>query len=95
MPAVGVEKGFEYTSSEDVLAPGETLALYTGGVTTATNAQGERFREKRFIDALCDSFGQPALATINDLKVDITAFHEGGAHPDDMTVLLVHRSAEG
>ncbi|HOW19426.1 MAG TPA: hypothetical protein PLC79_10345, partial [Phycisphaerae bacterium] len=63
--------------------------------TTATNAQGERFREKRFIDALCDSFGQPALATINDLKVDITAFHEGGSHPDDMTVLLVHRSAEG
>jgi len=95
MPALGVEKGFEYTSGEDVLAPGETLALYTGGVTTATNAQGERFREKRFIDTLCDSFGQPALATINDLKVDITAFHEGGSHPDAMTVLLVHRPAAG
>jgi serine phosphatase RsbU (regulator of sigma subunit) len=94
MPAVGVEKGFEYASSEDVLAPGETLALYTGGVTTATNAAGERFREKRFIDALCDNFGQPAAATVNDLKADMTAFFEGGAHPDDMTVLLVHRMPE-
>ncbi len=93
MPAVGVEKGFEYTSNEEALGPGETLALYTGGVTTATNAAGERFREKRFIDCLCDGFGQPALATMNDIKTDLTSFFEGGSHPDDMTVVLLHRSS--
>lgn len=91
MPAVGVEKAFEYTMSEDTLAPGETLALYTSGVVVATNAAGERFREKRFIDSLCDAFGQSAMTTIDDLKNDITAFTDGGSHPEDMTVLLVHR----
>ncbi len=94
MPAVGVVRGFEYTLSEDTLGPGETLGLYTRGVTTATNAAGERFREKRFISCLCDGFAQPALQTMNDLKTDLTAFFDGGSHPDDMTVLLLHRAAE-
>jgi len=93
VPAVGVEKGFEYTMSEDQLAPGETLALYTRGVTTALSATGERFREKRFIDCLCDGFGQPAAATMADLKADLTSFIAGGSHPDDMTILLLHRVA--
>lgn len=94
MPAVGVVRGFEYTTSEDVLGPGETLGLYTRGVTTATNANGERFREKRFINCLCDGFAQPAMATMNDLKTDLTDFFADGTHPDDMTVLLVHRAAD-
>lgn len=91
MPAIGVERAFEYTTSEDALHRGETLALYTRGVVMATNADGERFREKRFIDCLCDSFGQSALTTLDDLKTDISAFTDGGAHPEDMTVLLAHR----
>ena len=91
VPAVGVEKGFDYSCSEDRLGPGETIAIYTRGVTTATNAAGERFREKRFIETLCDSFGQPAASTLHDVRTELAAHTEKGTHPDDMTVLLLHR----
>jgi serine phosphatase RsbU (regulator of sigma subunit) len=91
MPAVGAERAFEYTISEDTLRPGETLALYTSGAVVATNAAGERFREKRLIECICDSFGQPATVMLDDLKADITAFTDGGTHLEDMTVLLVYR----
>lgn len=94
MPAAGVQKGFEYTAAEETLPPGDTLVLYTRGVTTAYNASGERFGEKRFINALCDAFGQPPAAMLSDLKADLEPFVHGGHHPDDMTVLLVRRAGE-
>ncbi|MBN1489406.1 MAG: SpoIIE family protein phosphatase [Phycisphaerae bacterium] len=93
MPALGIQKGFEYTTSEDRIEAGETIAFYTRGVTTAIGASGDRFREKRLINCLCDSFSQSASTTIDDLKADIDTFLDGGVHPDDMTVMLLHRKS--
>ena len=93
-PALSRVKGYEYVSKIDRLDRGETLVLYTRGVTTMTNGRGERFREKRFIEMMCDGFCQTPAATIQDITDEFAAFFADGRHPDDVTVILVHRQAE-
>ena len=41
--ALGVAPGFEYAESAVTLDPGDTIILYTDGVTEAMNAEGEEF----------------------------------------------------
>jgi serine phosphatase RsbU (regulator of sigma subunit) len=49
---VGLFNDWECQSSETCLLPGDTLALYTDGVTEASNSQGEEFGEDRLADAM-------------------------------------------
>lgn len=89
-PPIGQVRNFEYTSKSEQLAPGETLALYSRGVATATNAQGERFGEKRFIELVCDGYCQPPATTIQDISHELNGFFENGKHPDDITIVLLN-----
>lgn len=93
-PSLGRIRNYEYVSKVDQLAPGETLTLYTRGVATAVNAEGERFREKRFIELVCDGFGQRPSQTIQDITDELNPFFSGGRHPDDITVVLLHHLAD-
>jgi len=93
-PAIGQVRNHPYWSKADQLAPGETLALYTRGAATATNGDGERFGETRFIELTCDGFGQPPATTIEDITHELTAFFADGTHPDDITIVLLHRPDE-
>lgn len=92
-PSIGRIRNYEYVSKVDQLDPGETLALYTRGVATATNAKGERFSEKRFIELVCDGFGQRPSQTIQDITDELTGFFAEGRHPDDITIVLLHHIA--
>jgi serine phosphatase RsbU (regulator of sigma subunit) len=91
VPAVGQIRNYEYISRMEQLAPGETLAIYSRGVATATNAAGERFGEKRFISLVCDGFCQPPSTTMQDITHELSTFYADGKHPDDITIALLHR----
>jgi len=73
------------------LKRGETLALFTPGVVTAHNSTGETFGEERFVNILCDGFGQLASNMLKEMLQDLRQFTEGGTQPDDITVILAHR----
>ncbi len=90
-PPIGQVRNFEYVSRMEQIQPGETLALYSRGVATALNAQGERFGEKRFIELVCDGFCQPPANTLEDVTHELTNFFSDGRHPDDITIVLLHR----
>jgi serine phosphatase RsbU (regulator of sigma subunit) len=92
-PSVGAVRNYEYIARTDTLAANETLAIYTRGVATATNEQGERFREARFIEMICDGFGQPPAATIQDISAELGVFFTNGRHPDDITIMLLQRQS--
>ncbi|HSW43957.1 MAG TPA: SpoIIE family protein phosphatase [Phycisphaerae bacterium] len=92
-PSVGAARNYEYLAKSDTLAPGETLAIYTRGVATAVNEQGEKYREARFIEMICDGFGQPPATTIQDISEELTSFFSTGRHPDDITIILLQRQA--
>jgi len=90
-PSIGAARHFEYLSKVDQLAPGETLAIYSRGVATATNANGEKFSEARFIELLCDGFDQPPGLIVNEISNELTDFFRDGKHPDDITLMLLRR----
>jgi serine phosphatase RsbU (regulator of sigma subunit) len=90
-PPVGQTRNYEYGSKMEQIQPGETLALYSRAVATALNAEGERFGEKRFIEVMCDGFGQPPSSTLEDVTNELTNFYEDGRHPDDISIVLLHR----
>lgn len=91
-PALGLVKNVNYPLLETELQTDETLVLFTPGVTTARNRTGEVFGQDRFVDILCDGFGQAASATLKEMLTDLRNFTEGGSQPDDITVILAHRT---
>ncbi|MCK4343293.1 MAG: SpoIIE family protein phosphatase [Phycisphaerae bacterium] len=88
---LGFVKNSVYPALSAQLEPGETLVVFTPGVTTAKNRREETFGEERFVNILCDGFGQLASATLKEMLTDLRTFTEGGSQPDDITVLLAHR----
>jgi serine phosphatase RsbU (regulator of sigma subunit) len=92
-PSIGEVANFPYPTVSGQFLPGETLAMYTRGTATCTSADGQRFGEHRFIEAVCDGFGQSPTTTLQDLTCELTAFFDGGTQPDDISIVLIHREA--
>ena len=90
-PSLGVVKTATFPSTAEQLGNEETLVVFTPGVTTAKNRDGETFGEERFVNILCDGFGQLASSMLKELLTDLRNFTEGGSQPNDVTVLLAHR----
>jgi serine phosphatase RsbU (regulator of sigma subunit) len=90
-PSVAATKDPEYALHPEKLKPGETLVLFTPGVVTARNSRGEIFGEERFVNILCDGFGQQASGMLREMLSDLKQFTEAGTQPDDITVILAHR----
>ena len=59
---MGLMEDFDYSSGHAVLDPGETLFMYTDGLTDATNRKGELFGKKRLEGTLNGSSRQCAGA---------------------------------
>jgi len=90
-PALGSLKVASYPLLNEEIESGETLVLFTPGVVTARNSREEVFGEERFVNILCDGFGQPASTMLKEMLQDLRNFTEAGSQPDDITVILAHR----
>lgn len=90
-PALGLNKAAAHALQTAELDHSETLVLFTNGVVTAKNFKSEVFGEDRFVNILCDGFGQLASSMLKDMLTDLRNFTEGGSQPDDITVILAHR----
>jgi hypothetical protein len=77
------------TVAEEVLEPGDWLALYTDGITEARNASGAWFGEARLMEFLTRAIaaGRPPPETVRRLTEAVLK-HQGGLLQDDATVLL-------
>ncbi|MBQ9382971.1 MAG: SpoIIE family protein phosphatase [Ruminiclostridium sp.] len=80
----------EDTSYEDetaVLEPGDSVFIYTDGVTEAKKPSGERYGEKRMTSLLNSVGNAGQQVIISSLKSDIDDFIEGSDPFDDITML--------
>ncbi len=73
--------------NECQLSPGDTLALYTDGVTESFDASGEEFGEQRLIGALRQSRAMPAKQTLTSIVEQIQSFSPSEQH-DDITLIV-------
>jgi sigma-B regulation protein RsbU (phosphoserine phosphatase) len=85
---LGILSGVSYESARVRLEPGQTLLMYTDGVTEAFSPDEELFGEQRLIEALLNSDGSPQ-GVIQSVQSALVA-HQAGARPmDDQTMLAI------
>jgi serine phosphatase RsbU (regulator of sigma subunit) len=83
--------GLPFTETRDVLNPGDTLVLYSDGLTDAQNADGEEFGEVRLHELLRSLAGQNASAIISRVLAAVEVFVDSTPQFDDMTILVLRR----
>ena len=86
---LGVMNNIEYAEEELTFEPGDTLYIYTDGVTEAMNTERELFTEERLLKALNlhpDLAPQGLLSAIMD---EINTFAGEAEQADDITMLAL------
>ncbi len=84
---LGLFRHWDCGVGECELLGGDTLALYTDGVTESFNAAGEEFGEGRLIEALRERRELPSKSLLSSLVEDIRRFSPREQH-DDITLVV-------
>jgi serine phosphatase RsbU (regulator of sigma subunit)/predicted enzyme related to lactoylglutathione lyase len=84
---LGLFKDWESPTVECQLSPGDTLALYTDGVTESFSDAGEEFGEQRLIEALKRHREQSAESVVTSIIADVHRFSPQEQH-DDITLIV-------
>jgi phosphoserine phosphatase RsbU/P len=81
----------DYRNHEIILAPGDSLVLFTDGITEAENAAGEELGTGRFHELAASIHGRTAAEVAGRLEGVILDFLEGRPLQDDLTMVVVTR----
>lgn len=93
---LGLLPGQEFATGRWQLHPGETLVLFTDGVTEAMNARDEFFGLERVTAALAGADPRAASSAIAaTLLAGVRAFAGDGRPSDDVTVLAIQYRGPG
>ena len=84
---LGLFKEWDCSMREQELFPGDVLALYTDGVTEASNDRGEEFGERLLIETLRQSRELPCQALLAAIMDGVRRFSSQEQH-DDITVIV-------
>jgi len=86
---LGLRTTSTYETGSLTLAAGETLYLYTDGVTEAHNRTGELFAEQRLETVLRESAGDSTNIVVTAVGDAVQRFADGAAQSDDITAMAL------
>jgi sigma-B regulation protein RsbU (phosphoserine phosphatase) len=89
---VGVICNGEYPSQRYHFAEGESLMLYSDGLTEAFNSRGEQFGTGRLIDLLGRLCGRGHQEMLAGVLEELNDFRSNGARTDDLTIMVLRRT---
>lgn len=81
--------GVKYKTNELCLSPGDTIFLYTDGVTEATNDKNELYGEERLLSLANKNITKTPQQLIAAVKDDVDVFVGDAPQFDDITMLAV------
>ena len=84
---LGLFKEWDCTIGESMLSCGDTLAIYTDGITEAFDRTGEEFGERRVADSLLRHREQPATQLVASIVDDVRKFSPQ-EQSDDITLIV-------
>ena len=84
---VGILKRMKFAEHEFELHPGDSLFVYTDGVTEATSREEQLFDTERMLDALNREPEADCQRTLENVMDGIHAFVDGAEQFDDITML--------
>ena len=71
------------------LEEGDTLVVFSDGVTEALNAAGDEFGEERLLPCVDEHRGSPTGVLLDRILATVKAFAAGAAQNDDVTALVL------
>lgn len=87
--ALGLVEGSPYETGRTVLRPGESLLVYSDGVTEAMDASETLYSDQRLESFLAKNPGSSPEQMIGDLVNDVKRFTSGAPQSDDITALAL------
>lgn len=92
-PSRRLGQGLELNArvEEFQLLEGQTLALYTDGLTDIVSPEGRSFGERRVLKSLSRVKGSPAQM-LSGIVDEIDGFSQGTEYIDDVTIVLIQRT---
>ena len=85
--AIGLFDDWSCSMEERPLETGDTLAVYTDGVTESLDTAGEEFGEERLVEALWRHHASPARAALESVLRNVRQW-SAGEPQDDVTLIL-------
>jgi len=87
---VGLFEEAEYEQEVVTMSPGDTLIIFSDGVSEATNAEGTEFGDERLLECVqaCGSNIEPR-GLVEQVLASVREFTVGEPQSDDITVLVV------
>jgi serine phosphatase RsbU (regulator of sigma subunit) len=89
---LGLFEEWDCTIEEQQLEPGDTLALYTDGITESFDGAGEEFGEQRLTDALRKHRELAPADLMSAIVDEVRRFNSGEQH-DDITLIVARCKA--
>ncbi|MEW5819376.1 MAG: SpoIIE family protein phosphatase [Cyanobacteriota bacterium] len=86
---LGIDSGTHYVADEYLLPTGDTLLLYTDGVTEATDLQDKQFGLNRFKEILFTHSVGDSKEIVNNILKEIDEFSSGADQHDDITLMCL------
>ncbi len=86
---VGASDQAQYSQSQLALQPGDTLYLYTDGLTEAMNDHEQMFTDRRLYDMLTACPHDSVKALVTQTLAEVKAFAHDVAQSDDITILAL------
>ncbi len=89
---LGCLEEFSYSEGVVELAPGDTLLVYSDGITESLDANDEEFGEARLASLLRAGGADPAARLIDRIVTAVRAHAGELSQMDDMTLLVIRRT---
>jgi sigma-B regulation protein RsbU (phosphoserine phosphatase) len=94
-PVVGLIEFAPYDQDTVQLATGDTVVIFSDGVSEALNSAGEEFGDDRLQAAAEEAGDAPAMALVDRLIGVVKTFTKGAAQSDDITVMVIRYLGAG
>lgn len=82
-----------FTISKVRLDPGDTILLYTDGLSEAVDTSGAQYGAERLFDVVRKGYRMPPDGLISLCLKDVNAFRARAPKTDDLTIMVVRRLA--
>jgi serine phosphatase RsbU (regulator of sigma subunit) len=90
-PVIGILATIEYQAMRSTLHHGDTLVIYSDGVTEAADSTGEEFETDRLGEVVAKYRELPAGVIVQEINRAVSEFTAGVPQGDDITMIVARR----
>jgi serine phosphatase RsbU (regulator of sigma subunit) len=90
---IGMLEEAPISSGKLTIEPGGILFIFSDGIPEAQNAEGEFYEEDRLREVICHNRDKPAEEIVAGVKYDLAGFVDEASPSDDITMVLLKRTA--